>query len=953
MSSPLEDEIVSIVDSFLGPVNPNFPLQEEYRRRSLIGLCKNILSSNYGQTNQTEETIFDQIQKSRKLIHIDFSIIQRFFEKDSSARSTLEFKTKMDRIRKASLGYDFSKILQVLFELSNSNLNNAIPNVSRKTLQQSIKDEQLGSKKLMENTAPSPNYHLPKDIKGEYVRKRFIGIDNVDSMFNDDGQGVLLSQLLPKVNDIDEETILKDVLFVIQGIDGKYITWNKISNSISIDTRINISNPTMYILDRLFEVGELNNRITKYINLPETSQSLVRQELNQLSEFISEIEQKQAYSSNPQIPNSYIKLSLRGLYVQIQPQLEKLRTLATMIESFYLEYDENSIESSSGGEMLSKLYIFTKDGNPVVKELANKMLASASLPFNKMLMRWITEGELEDPYKEFFVTDEFENVEPDSLWTSRYNIDVSKIPVYICSDITRKIFLTGKSLSFLRVACNDLDWITLQAPTKDFTQDLGDQVLLKAIVDKVYEKVNIRLLQVLMNDYNLMKHIAAMKKYLLLEQGDFVQCLVESLGSQLDRPASRLIHHNIMTSVESAIRSSNAQFDAFEFTERISVRINAVSSSENSGWSAFPITYHLDSPISYVISDSTMSKYNELTTFLLKLKRIELHLHQLWQHQLSLKSGERYIYLNAIEGSYNKFLKSIYGKDYDYNSSFSLLEVNTPVRNADLEASDTQDVDDTKSEFTKVKPGFDLDEWIAAHENYISEVRRMVMGKRRSYINTVEHILNTINLFCISSDRLYNDILGLSNSQKLSDLQESNRQSQAGSKGGSKENLSDFVDQLNKRNIEAKIFDTNPELEQNKVLNTENEYQGLNKRVVDKVQDTINTFKRDIRNMLKLVEDGTDSIFLKGLAFKKYTSILLAGSYSLICFCIVLSKFSLLLFPPFPLESQYTTNQRAENVPLVLRPPLKILEHSKEILFVSGVKNEYIVLKNELEFEYN
>ncbi|PVU93231.1 hypothetical protein BB561_003391 [Smittium simulii] len=915
MSTPIDDDLNTLIASFLGPVKQDFFLQEEYRRSSLLGFCKNILSSNYGSATLPEDLLIDQIQKN-------------LFRKDSTAKSTLDFKTKISRIKKANLNYNYSGILQVLAEVAEINSTNKTQNVITHTT-----TDVLGSPYYNKNSqeyqyashAPV-NSHSPHNKNKPYSLPFQPFIQKKDDVLNPakDG-GVHLAQFIPKIDDITEDEIIRDVFYIIQGIDGKYITWSNESDGYSINSNINISNPTMYLLDRLLEVGELNNKISRYINSPITLESLVRQsfrlalinELNELSGFILKIEKQQAKVNNSVNYDVGIpKLTLRGLYVQLQQQLQKLRVLASMIESFYIDYSEINQQSSLGGEMLSKLHTFTRDGDPFIKNLANKMLKAASVPFNNILMRWITEGELEDPYREFFVVDDEENTEQDGLWSSRYNIDVSKIPIYICSDLTRKIFLTGKSLSFLRIACNDVDWITLQSPTKDLKLDLNDQNLLKKYVDDTYEKVNNRLLKVMMNDYNLMKHIAAMKKYLLLEQGDFVQCLVENLGSQLDKPASRLIHHNIMTAVESAIRSSNAQFDNLEFTERISVRLSAITGTETSGWSAFPITYHIDSPINFVISESTMLKYNELTTFLLKLKRIELHLHRLWQHQLSLKTGkknqknqesqennnnnsndrnqdthtkyllkkvriccgemmhfvhqlERYIYLNAIEGSYNKFLKSVYGKDYETNALISLLSVNTPVKDCE-DKPDTNVTNSDKEPDLQyeniinpiVKPGFDLDLWITAHDNYISEVRRMVMGKKRSYINTVEHILNTINLFCISSDHLYNDLLGVGNSEKL--FKKSKAETENTSASDNKSRLVALTNKINQNvSDNANLNDLgHVDYPENK---TTSENTELNSPIVEKVENAISTFKRDIRNMLKLVKDGTDSIFLRGL----------------------------------------------------------------------------------------
>ena len=49
-------------------------------------------------------------------------------------------------------------------------------------------------------------------------------------------------------------------------------------------------------------------------------------------------------------------------------------------------------------------------------------------------------------------------------------------------------------------------------------------------VERVYKECSQHLLSVLIEKYHLMDHLQALKRYLLLGQGDFVQCLMDSLG---------------------------------------------------------------------------------------------------------------------------------------------------------------------------------------------------------------------------------------------------------------------------------------------------------------------------------------------------------------------------------------------------------------------------------------
>jgi gamma-tubulin complex component 3 len=63
---------------------------------------------------------------------------------------------------------------------------------------------------------------------------------------------------------------------------------------------------------------------------------------------------------------------------------------------------------------------------------------------------------------------------------------------------------------------------------KDFNFDKLDNLL--KYVDLIYEKISTHVMNVLNEKYMLTHHLEALKKYLLLGQGDFIQCLMDAIG---------------------------------------------------------------------------------------------------------------------------------------------------------------------------------------------------------------------------------------------------------------------------------------------------------------------------------------------------------------------------------------------------------------------------------------
>merc|ERR1719453_824795 len=79
-------------------------------------------------------------------------------------------------------------------------------------------------------------------------------------------------------------------------------------------------------------------------------------------------------------------------------------------------------------------------------------------PIFAMLRRWIVEGQLEDPFHEFFIAAEY-SVPEEDMWRSKYHIEPSLLPSFIQDDLAKQILLIGKSINFIRQSCNDSEWV--------------------------------------------------------------------------------------------------------------------------------------------------------------------------------------------------------------------------------------------------------------------------------------------------------------------------------------------------------------------------------------------------------------------------------------------------------------------------------------------------------------
>lgn len=89
----------------------------------------------------------------------------------------------------------------------------------------------------------------------------------------------------------------------------------------------------------------------------------------------------------------------------------------------------------------------------------------------------------------------------------------------------------------------------------------------------MYRRTSSRLLKILDTRFDLKLHLDALKRFILLSQGDFVRHLMDSLGPSLSNPAAELHRHNLTSALESSIRMSSQKGDVLA---RLDARITKV-----------------------------------------------------------------------------------------------------------------------------------------------------------------------------------------------------------------------------------------------------------------------------------------------------------------------------------------------------------------------------------------
>jgi len=111
-----------------------------------------------------------------------------------------------------------------------------------------------------------------------------------------------------------------------------------------------------------------------------------------------------------------------------------------------------------------------------------------------------------------------------------------------------------------------------------------------------------------------------------------MQQLMDQMAEYLNNPSSQIYKYNLLGFMETAIRSSNAQYHDPEFLNRLDIRLLESSPGEK-GWETFMLDYKVDdlAPLQTIFSEDVMNGYIKIFNYLWKLKKVEHSLISSWR----------------------------------------------------------------------------------------------------------------------------------------------------------------------------------------------------------------------------------------------------------------------------------------------------------------------------------
>ncbi|KAJ2078662.1 hypothetical protein H4R24_004317 [Coemansia sp. RSA 988] len=872
----LDKTLYKYADAFLHAPAPE-DQDERARRSDLVRYFRSIIDSNIAPAVvQDESALVGELQKKR-------------LSNNREARSALHISRLYGLLKQQSPEYNWWPVLHLLSECSSNTPNPAIASApssylsEQRQLQQQNSREYVGQSSNLRNNPLLPPLGQPQ-LQDQ--RKNEIGFSRMgptsamprgmsdfagdvtsaplaqrqyrpesSSLANklasrDEHSTIFLHRELPTYDDISEAELLQDLIYVLQGIDGTYVRWNRLALSYTVRPDINISRPTREMVALVSELGVLARDIQEYTGSVDEQGRLFEQsfsaelksEMSEYYRLVSEIEGKLFKAPRTLRPGeSQLGVTLRRMFSWTIEARQRLRLMATAIGKVR--------EGKGGGDVLSAISTLADDGDPFVQTFARRLLKTASAPFNSILVSWVTDGELVDPYEEFFIRER--DGRRDMLWGEKYIVVPDMIPVHINGDVTRKIFQIGRSLNFLRVACGEAQWVAEDGPRTQLAGDISDASDLEAFVCRSAAMVNSRLMSVLRDKFDLMAHVEAVRRYLLFEQGDFAQALLEVLDNQVGRSGNTIMAHDLSAAMSSVLRSSTMQHEDPQRLAALSLIFAEERTGRDRSWDDVAVSYTLSPPLNYVIPRTAMRKYFEVGRFLLRLKRIEHALHAIWRQQMT----EARAHLRSLELQKRRDHSTTtgYGAAGDLQS-----DTRKVMRECSIACSEMVQffqqvqryislnvIEGAWAKFLKATTASNdlgVDSWNEAHTRYVSVIHDFVCGgtsnSARGFQRNLANIFAVASQFIVVARELYSE-------NTLNMRRAASKESSTKDSGSALDGRSSLADRLQRLRTTA-----NPYNGAQVPVEPSTEQAGRADHATTDVHEIISRFRKEVRGIL-------------------------------------------------------------------------------------------------------
>ncbi|XP_020084686.1 gamma-tubulin complex component 2-like [Ananas comosus] len=493
---------------------------------------------------------------------------------------------------------------------------------------------------------------------------------------------------------VQELLVIEDLLSALVGIEGRYISIKRVRGKdghvvFQIDPSMDLA--LQELTQRIFPLCEDFVLVSQFVeSKSHFKNGLVNHAFAAaLNAFLIDY---QAMVAQLEHQFRIGRLSVQGLWFYCQPMMGLLHALAIVVE-------KASSNNFSGSATLNLLQSQAKAmaGDNAVRSLLEKMTEHASTAYLAILERWVYEGVIDDPYGEFFIA-ENKSLKKESLtqdydakyWQQRYSLKEG-IPSFL-TGVAGTILTTGKYLNVMR-ECGH----SVQAPLPENSKlmSFGSNHHYLECIKAAYDFASSMLLSLIKDKYDLVGKLRSMKRYFLLDQGDFLVHFMDIARDELTKRPEEISVEKLQSLLDLALRTTAAAADpchedltcCVEKTSLLKRLINlkdlegvADNTDEPepiqiTGLETFCLSYKVQWPLSLVISRKALTKYQLIFRLLFHCKHVSRQLCMAWQAHQGFRSfsmlGTPILRSSILCRSMLKFINSLL-----HYLTFEVLEPN-------------------------------------------------------------------------------------------------------------------------------------------------------------------------------------------------------------------------------------------------------------------------------------
>lgn len=296
-------------------------------------------------------------------------------------------------------------------------------------------------------------------------------------------------------------------------------------------------------------------------------------------------------------------------------------------------------------------------GDKITAEAFIEVFVRSAQPVWAMVGRWVSDGmPVRDTWEasdnqtldeEFFVEDhELPLMDPD-FWADGYvlrtlsdfevpagDAKALSVPVFL-ERIADRILETGKAVGLLRVlgipflndADGDIHWSSLATLIGQHKRDTSDsEGLAHLISDKIvpyYTSSGSQLTQVLTEDCDLSRHIAAIEGLYLMTRGDVIGHFADVLFAKMNSQQHWQDFHFLNSAFRDVVDANNATKYIETSLVRLSYRGSktTVIAQTVKALDGLLVEYAVPFPLAYIFTPRVFSIYGSIFAFLLQIRR--------------------------------------------------------------------------------------------------------------------------------------------------------------------------------------------------------------------------------------------------------------------------------------------------------------------------------------------